>query len=143
MIKSTMVVFSMALILSFSNNSFADHPHPVTELVGEWYSSIFPETTHYEFFGVKELKGDLFIVHHVRGNCTGSGLMNLETGSVRTVEVCPPRGAGQEELIFFNLWHIHNEHGDLHLKGGYYSQGSSQFRGEDLDKDVHGSGGGN
>lgn len=64
----------------------------------------------------------------------------METGFVRTTEICPPKNAGEKERVFFNIWRIVDDHGDLHLKGGYYSEGSSTLQREDLDKSPHGAG---
>ena len=128
----------MFALLCFSSASFANHL--IEELEGEWYSSIFPQTVRYHFFGVMPLDNGRYMFRYTRptnvGDCIGSGVIQLLTGKARAVEVCPQRPDGTEPA-FFAVWSLEEEHNDLHLKGGYYTEGSATFNNEDLDKDPH------
>ena len=115
---------------------FANADHTIGDLEGYWRSSIFPNDAGYLFRGLRQVGHDKYVVHHSRGACLGSGLIDLHSGKVRTVEVCPPNN-GNEDRVFLNEWTITREHGHLRLNGGYWAKGSSQFREENLDKDLH------
>ena len=132
--------FLFTIMTAISANSLADHT--LSEFEGEWYSSIFPQSTRYMFYGLQAAGKLQYVIRHVRptpnGECVGSGIINLSSGHVRTVEVCPSRdGNPVNDSAFFAVWQLANEHGDLHLKGGYYGQGSATFHEENLDKEPH------
>lgn len=121
-------------------NLFADHL--ISDLEGEWYSSIFPQSIRYTFYGVRPEGKARYVVRHIRpttnGECVGSGVLNLSSGHLRSVEVCPSKdGNPANDTAFFASWHLVHEHEELHLKGGYYSEGSAAFQAENLDKEPH------
>lgn len=115
--------------------AFADHV--IDELEGNWHSTLFNNNVHYLFHGIEPHGESQYLIHHVRGNCIGSGMLNLRTGYVRTVETCPSQRYIGEEDVYLNIWRLVGDHGQLHLDGGYYSAGSSTFKEEDLDKNHH------
>lgn len=127
--KSILLIISM---LFLSLNVYADHS--ILELEGSWHSSLFPDTDHYEFKGINSLDDDKYLIHHTRGHCIGSGIFDLQSGVVRTIEICPPQNGSYLDSVFINEWQISVDHDDLHLAGGYWAKGSSRFRPEDLDK---------
>lgn len=131
---------TIALTLSLIGTTlFADHL--ISDLEGEWYSSIFAKSVRYTFSGVMPLDSGRYIFRYTRpiGNgtsCIGSGIIQLSTGKARAVEVCPPNAEGIER-VFLAVWTLTNEHHELHLTGGYYNEGKSAFHDENLDKESH------
>lgn len=124
-----------------SANAFADHR--IEELQGQWFSTLWPNGNEfYEFTGLKP-EGSNYIFQQTRneaaGICVGSGVINLETGKVLSIEICPPTNG--RERVFVNEWTIVIEHDKYHLRGGYYGKGSSNFAVENLDKKLHGDDG--
>ena len=123
-------------MIALSSAAIADHN--IFQLEGEWYSSLFPASEHYVFTGLQP-EGGRYVIRHSRGACLGSGVLDTESGKIRTVEVCPPKPGEIEDRVFINNWQLVEEHEEIHLRGGYYFLGNSLFREENLDRDEHGA----
>jgi hypothetical protein len=135
--KMKVILFSVLAILG-ATPAFSDHS--IEELQGKWESTLFPVGAGYIFHGVLQHGDYEYLFHQERGSCTGSGVINLVSGFVRSVEICPPRNGETDERVYLNIWKMTTTDGQLHLLGGYYSEGSSTRNVENLYKldDDHG-----
>lgn len=130
-------MFTALVTLGISGSAFADHR--IEQLEGRWFSTLWPNgTEYYEFSGIRA-EGEQYLFQQTRnaagGLCLGTGMIDLHSGKVLSIEVCPARDG--RERVFLNEWTIEVDHDDYHLRGGYYNKGSSEFKAENLDKDLH------